>query len=103
MSFLSAIFGSREKIDYKQLLADGALIVDVRGPGEYAGGHIKGSINIPLDAIDSRMKDLKNKNKAIITCCRSGARSGMAVSKLSSHGLTAYNGGAWDSLNELIK
>lgn len=102
MSFLSALFGNKEKTDYKQLLADGAIIVDVRGPGEYAGGHIKGSINIPLDNIDSRMNELKSKNKTVITCCRSGLRSGMAKSKLSHNGLTVYNGGAWDSLNEKI-
>lgn len=84
--------------DYKKLVESGAIIIDVRTPEEYKAGHIKSSINIPLDKISGSIAELKKKNKPIITCCRSGARSGMAKSTLSVAGLEVYNGGAWNSL-----
>jgi len=102
MNFLKALFSTSEKADFKQLKRDGALIIDVRTPGEFAGGHIAGSINIPLDKIGARAVELKKKNKSIITCCRSGNRSGMAKTILAEAGCNVYNGGAWDVLNEKI-
>jgi phage shock protein E len=94
------LFGT--STDYKTLVQSGAIIIDVRTPDEYKGGHIKTSVNIPLDKISGSIADLKKKNKPIITCCRSGARSGIAKSTLSSAGLEVYNGGAWDSLKNKI-
>jgi phage shock protein E len=89
-------------VDFKQLIADGALVVDVRTPAEYNSGHIKGSINIPVDMIKGKVGELKQKNQTIITCCRSGARSGMAKSILRSDGIEAHNGGPWNVLNSKI-
>ena len=94
---------SGSSADYKSLVENGAMIIDVRTPSEYQSGHIKGSVNIPLDQIKKQIPELKNKNKTIITCCRSGARSGMAADLLSSAGLTAHNGGPWNRLQEQIK
>ena len=92
-----------EKTDYAQLVKDGAIIVDVRSKGEFAGGHIRGSINISLDKIGSNIPQLKKKNKPIITCCASGMRSASAKSILKSNGFTeVYNGGAWSSLQRKI-
>jgi len=65
------------KIDFKTLLADGATVVDVRTPAEFKDGHIKGAINLPLQTLSSNLNKLK-KDQVIITCCRSGSRSGMA-------------------------
>ena len=103
MNIISSIFGKTETINHKQLVGEGALIVDVRSPDEFKSGHIKNSINIPLDLIAAETAALKKRNKPIITCCRSGARSGMAVSILKSAGLTAHNGGPWDDLEQKIK
>lgn len=89
-------------VDFKQLIADGALVVDVRTPFEYKSGHIKGSVNIPVDTIKGKVGELKQKNQTIITCCRSGARSGMAKSILCNGGIEAHNGGAWNVLNAKI-
>jgi len=92
-----------EKTDYAQLVKDGAIIVDVRSKGEFAGGHIRGSVNISLDKIGSNIPQLKKKNKPIITCCASGMRSASARSILKSSGFTeVYNGGAWNSLRHKI-
>ncbi len=97
---IKKIFGNAT--NYKQLVQDGAIIVDVRTGPEFLSGHINGAINIPLDFITTRIAELKKSNRPIITCCRSGARSGMARAALSAAGLQAYNGGAWDSLDKKI-
>lgn len=100
MNFLKNIFGSSTSPDFAQLVKDGAVILDVRSPSEFAGGHIKGAINIPVDALASNLSKLKDKNKAIITCCASGMRSSAAKSILSSNGYAnVFNGGGWSSLS----
>lgn len=92
-----------EKTDYAQLVKDGAIILDVRSTGEYAGGHIKGSINISVDQLASNIHKLKDKSKPIITCCASGMRSASAKSILKSNGFSeVYNGGGWLSLQSKI-
>ncbi|MBL4586759.1 MAG: rhodanese-like domain-containing protein [Flavobacteriales bacterium] len=81
-----------------ELIEENALIIDVRTPDEYRSGHITQSVNIPLDTIPMKINELKRKNKAIITCCRSGARSGMAADQLRNAGIDVENGGSWNSL-----
>ncbi|MCU0373974.1 MAG: rhodanese-like domain-containing protein [Chitinophagaceae bacterium] len=88
--------------DYKALVEKGAIIVDVRSPGEFKSGHIKGSVNIPLETVKQKAAELKKKNKPVITVCRSGNRSGMAKAVLAGNGIEVYNGGAWDSLQNKI-
>ncbi|MGR3811848.1 rhodanese-like domain-containing protein [Jiulongibacter sp. NS-SX5] len=94
---LKKLFG--EKVDYKELVANGAKIIDVRTPQEFNGGHAKGAVNIPLDTIDRNITKLKAYNKPLVMCCASGMRSGRATSILKSKGLTeVYNAGSWVSL-----
>jgi phage shock protein E len=102
---LFSIFGSdsSKQGSIKEMLDKGALIIDVRTPEEYASGHIKESVNIPLNRIPDKVNELKRKNKPIITCCRSGARSGMAADQLKSSGIEVANGGPWDSLQRLMQ
>ena len=102
MSLFMNLFSKAIEPDYNTLVKQGAMIVDVRTPGEFQGGHIRGSVNIPLDEIRDKAADLKSKNKVIITCCRSGSRSGMAASILEGEGIESYNGGPWDSLEKTI-
>lgn len=101
---LKKIFGIGPKVNYAELISSGAIIVDVRSTGEYASGHIKGSINIPLDTLQGNLNKLKDKNKPVITCCASGMRSGMAKTVLKNKGYeNVHNGGGWLSLNNKIK
>lgn len=102
MGFLSNIFGGGPKVDLKELAKQGAIIVDVRSPAEFQGGHIKGSINIPLPSLEKGLGKL-NKDKTIITCCASGMRSASAKSILKSKGYEAHNGGGWSSLQAKIR
>ena len=90
-------------VNYAQLMKEGAIILDVRTSGEFSTGHIKGSINIPVDKLANNHAKLKAKNKPIITCCASGMRSATAKTILQSNGFAnIYNGGSWQRLNMKI-
>ncbi len=70
-------------------------VVDVRTAGEFAGGHVAGSINIPLQDIPIKMEELKNLKTPLVLCCASGNRSGQAHRYLSQEGIECVNGGSW--------
>jgi phage shock protein E len=97
---LRSILGLGPKVDLQALLQQGATLIDVRTPGEFAQGHSKGAVNIPLDQLQRSLSKVP-RGKPVITCCRSGARSGMAVDVLKSAGLEAYNGGPWSNVEKL--
>jgi rhodanese-related sulfurtransferase len=100
---IKKMLGVTPKADFAELVSQGATILDVRTKGEYAGGHIKGSVNIPLDKLADNLNKLKGKTSPIITCCASGARSATAKGVLTNRGFTnVYNGGSWHSLNRRI-
>jgi rhodanese-related sulfurtransferase len=100
---IKRILGLEPKVDYASLVKHGAIILDVRSKGEYSGGHIKGSMNIPVDSLASNLSKLKNKSTPIITCCASGMRSGQALTILKANGFErVYNGGSWSSLGRRL-
>jgi phage shock protein E len=101
---IKKLFGLGPKTNYAELIANGATIIDVRTKGEFATGHIKGSINIPVENLGNNLNKIKDKSRAIITCCASGARSASAKSILKSNGYSnVYNGGSWQSLKNKIR
>ena len=99
--FIKKLFGPG--VDFKNLVDNGAIIIDVRTPQEFDHGNIKGSKNIPLDRIQKEAASIKKMGKPIITVCKSGARSGMAKSILKSAGIEVYNGGPWNVLVSKIR
>ena len=102
MSFLKKLFGMGPAVNYAELLENGAQIIDVRSKGEYSGGHIKGSVNIPLDSLQHNLSKIK-KDKPVITCCASGMRSAAAKNILKSSGFSeVYNGGGWMGLQSKL-
>lgn len=104
LATLKRILGFGPPVNYAELVKQGAIILDVRSKGEYASGHIKGSIHIALDQLSRNLDRLKDQNKTIITCCASGMRSASAKSILKSKGYkSVYNGGSWQSLQNKIR
>lgn len=101
LTLLKKLFGGTA-VNYKELVSNGAIIVDVRSASEYKAGHIPGSKNFPVDNIRSKVAELKKFNKPVITVCRSGARSGIAKGILKSAGIEVYNGGPWTSLKNKL-
>lgn len=75
-------------------------VVDVRTPGEYMGGHVANSINIPLDEFPKRIEEFKSMEGPVVLCCASGGRSEQATRYLQQNGLEeVYNGGSWFEVN----
>jgi len=101
MSIFSFIFGNKNK-KIQDFVARGAVIVDVRTKGEYSGGAIPGSKNIPLQQIGVKAAEIKKWNKPVILCCASGMRSGSAAGILKGKGVEAMNGGGWASLSNKL-
>ena len=95
---IKQLLGLAPKVNYSELVKNGAQIIDVRTPGEFKAGHIRGAVNIPLQTISSQLGRIK-KGKPVITCCASGMRSASAKSILKSCGFEeVHNGGGWMSL-----
>ena len=86
----------------KEFMEKGAVVIDVRSREEFETGHIKGSKNVPLNIISSKINDIKKLNKPVIACCASGMRSAQATSILKSNGINAMNGGGWSSLHNKV-
>lgn len=103
INVLKQLFGFGPKVNFNELMKNGATIVDVRSRGEYSSGAIKGSLNIPLNELSNSLSKLKDKNAPVITCCASGMRSASVKGILRSNGFTnVHNGGGWSSLNTKI-
>ncbi len=77
------------------ILKQGAIIIDVRSGAEFAAGACPGSLNVPLEQLERKIKSF-DKETAYIVCCASGARSRMAESIFRRHGFThVLNAGSW--------
>ncbi|KPK16404.1 MAG: hypothetical protein AMJ62_05705 [Myxococcales bacterium SG8_38] len=70
----------------RQLVQDGALLVDVRSPGEFSGGHIEGAVNIPIQELKGRLGELGDSRAEIVVYCQSGGRSAIAKRLLERNG-----------------
>lgn len=99
---MKSLLGFGPKVDYKELMKKGAIIIDVRTKAEYQGGHINGAINIPLNNLSNHYSKI-DKSKPVITCCASGIRSAQAKAILESNGFNmVFNGGGWSGLKQKI-
>ncbi|WP_045967637.1 rhodanese-like domain-containing protein [Flavobacterium sp. 316] len=88
--------------EIKEFIAKDAIILDVRTTEEFVDGHIEGSKNIALQVLHDHITEIKEWNKPIIACCKSGMRSGQATSILKKHGIDCINGGGWESLQSKL-
>ena len=103
MNLFQRLFSSTPAVDLQSIIDEGAFLVDVRTPGEFAEGRVKGSVNIPLDKVQAQLAKFKNK-KNIIVFCRSGARSSQAKNILQQNGFTnVVNGGTWNNVSQFVK
>ena len=103
MGIFNNVFGgSSNKENLITIVKEGAFLVDVRSPSEFADGNVKGSVNIPLDQIPNLLSKFKGKEN-IVVFCRSGNRSSQAKSILEQNGFTnVTNGGTWQDVNRVI-
>jgi phage shock protein E len=80
----------------RQLVSDGALLLDVRTTDEFAAGHLEGAVNIPISELPRRLSELGAPERDIVVYCRSGTRSAQAAALLESNGFArVYDLGAY--------
>ncbi|MCR9182256.1 MAG: rhodanese-like domain-containing protein [Flavobacteriaceae bacterium] len=86
-------------MNIEKFIKENASIVDVRTSQEFKGGHVSGSINIPLQEIQNRVHEFKSLKTPVILCCASGNRSGIASQFLNNQGIECVNAGSWLDVN----
>lgn len=102
LQFLLKLFSNTNNIELQNAVNNGAFLIDVRTPQEFASGNLKGSLNIPLDKIQSQLQAFKNKTN-IIVFCRSGNRSSQAKKILNQNNFTnVINGGSLQNVKQFI-
>jgi phage shock protein E len=103
MNLLKNMFGNSNTENLGTIIQEGAFLVDVRTPQEFAESKVNGSVNIPLDRVASHIDKFKGK-KNIVVFCRSGNRSGQAKSILEKNGIThVFNGGSVGNVKQYVK
>lgn len=87
--FLSCASGpSKEVQEAKAAVARGALVLDVRTPAEFAGGHVDGAVNLPVQELDAKWATLNvPADREVIVYCASGRRSAKAKELLTAKGV----------------
>jgi rhodanese-related sulfurtransferase len=85
-------------------LKNGAMVIDVRSPGEFNFAHLPNAINLPLGEIESVLpRRVKDKNQVLLLHCHSGMRSGMAKRKLKVLGYAnAFNLGSYGRAERIL-
>src|SRR5690554_787092 len=103
MNILSRLYHTTKiSSEMEEAIRAGAILIDVRTPGEFQMGSAKGAVNIPLEELIHDFSQFENK-ESIVLFCRSGARSGYAQGFLQQNGFkNVYNGGTWQSVEELV-
>ncbi|ODS84010.1 MAG: sulfurtransferase [Cytophagaceae bacterium SCN 52-12] len=97
------IFGAPDNSELTEALRKGSFLVDVRSPGEFASGSVKGAVNIPLDLIAGELSRFKGKSNVVVFCM-SGNRSGQAKRILEQNGFqNIINGGSWRNVLKCLE
>jgi rhodanese-related sulfurtransferase len=76
------------RAEARQMVADGAQLVDVRADHEWEAGHLAGASHIPLDELASRAGEI-DRDRPVVLYCRGGSRSSMATAALEAAGYDA--------------
>ena len=90
--------------DVDALPRDGSVtLLDVRTPGEYADGHAEGFVNLPVDDLRERLREVP-VGKPVYVICQSGLRSYIACRILAQQGFKCYNlSGGWRLYETVVR
>ncbi len=94
MSFLRQLLGRPHAVgpaEASRLLAEGAVLLDVREPAEFRAGHVRGAVHVPLDRVLAGGTSRLPRGAPVITACRGGARSARAAAALRRAGVEVVN------------
>ena len=78
-------------------------ILDVRTQAEFRMASASGTINIPLQEVQTRLEEIRNMNAPLLLCCASGNRSGFAEQFLAAQGIPCENIGSWMDVEYYLK
>ena len=78
------------------------LVIDVRRPGEFNEGHARGSINIPLQEMETRLEEIKKIVQPIVLVCGGGTRHVKAFELLKKNGIASEKGGGWKDVKDEV-
>src|SRR5262249_2068994 len=70
----------------RKMVAEGAVLLDVRTPREFSAGHLEGALNIPVQELAFRMGDLP-EGKPVVVYCHMGPRSAVAAAMMRARGI----------------
>lgn len=77
---------STTALHHRQLVEQGALLLDVRTPAEFSEGHVPHATNIPVQELGARLGEVGPKTRPVVVYCRSGGRSSSAAQLLKREG-----------------
>ena len=102
--FVPRLIGWISAKDAQVYLKSGALVIDVRTPGEFDSGHLPNAVNYPLDEIGNTLpRHVKDKNQVLLLHCHSGMRSGLAKKRLRALGYAnAFNLGSYGRAAKIV-
>ena len=86
----NSLRGDQPLADWKELIPDSAILVDVRDPDEFEEGHIPGAINLPLNDLRASLNELP-RDRELWLYCRVGQRGYYAARLLMQHGFQVKN------------
>jgi rhodanese-related sulfurtransferase len=87
--FRTAAFASISSQDLIRLMNQGALVLDIRKPEEFAQGHVNGAKHLPSEQILTAGENFKRfKEKPVVVYCDSGSLAAAAVRQLNAQGFT---------------
>ncbi len=88
----------------REHLKNGAVVIDVRSPGEFAGGHLPQALNMPVDQVETLVpRRVKDRSQVLLLHCQSGMRSGAAKKKLQALGYrNAFNLGSYGRAARIV-
>lgn len=85
-------------------LNNGALLIDVRSSGEFAGGHLPQAVNMPVHQIETVLpRRVKDRGQVLLLHCQSGMRSGVARRRLRALGYAnTFNLGSYARARRIV-
>ncbi len=100
----SSVPAGKDPAAARAMIAKGAVVIDVRTPEEFSGGHLPNATNIAVAEIGTRLADVDklvagNKAQPIVLYCAAGSRAAKAKKVLEEAGYDhVVNGGGYDDL-----
>lgn len=87
----------------REMVRREALIVDVRGPDEFAADHYEGAVNVPVDELHHHLNKFGSQDTPVLLYCNTGRRSSLAIGQLQRRGYRyLLNAGGLHQLRDAV-